>query len=86
MSARPTTTVRTSYVSPTDTAGAFIRVTEAGTRRQRTYPYDYGARDVHEYAAGRFAREICGMSEPAIEYADGRQPHRGYRFAITETV
>lgn len=86
MSARPTTTVRTSYVSPTDTTGARIRVTEAGTRRQRSYPYEYAARDVHDYAAGRFAREVCGMVAPVIEYADGIQPSRGYRFTITDAV
>lgn len=83
---RPTTTVRTTYLSPTNTTGAAILVTESVTRRQRRYPFDYAARDVHEAAAGRFAREVIGMTAPVIEYDDGRQPGRGYRFAIRETA
>lgn len=82
---RPTTTVRTTYLSPTNTTGAAILVTESVTRRQRRYPFDYAARDVHEASAGRFAREVLGMSAPVIEYAIGRPPMRGYRLIITET-
>lgn len=85
MTTRTTTTVRTSYVPATDTTGSAILVTESPSRRQRRYPYDYAVRDVHEYAAGRFAREVCGMVSPVIEYDDGRQPSRGYRFTIRES-
>lgn len=79
-----TATVRTQFLPATDTLGSRYRVTDERTRVQRTYPADYAVRDMHETAAGRFARDALGMTLPTIEYADGRQPTRGYRFTLTD--
>lgn len=79
-----TATVRTQFLPATDTRGSRYRVTDEQTRAQRTYPTDFAVRDMHETAAGRFAREVLGMTLPTIDYADGRQPMRGYRFTLTD--
>jgi hypothetical protein len=80
------TTVRTRRIPPTDTTGTRYRVTDERTRVQRTYPADYSVRDMHATAAERFAHDALGMTAPTIDYADGRQPSRGYRFTLTERM
>lgn len=76
-------TLVTRYMPADDTHGSSVRVTEAGTRRQRTYSYDYGARDAHESAAREFARDILGIAKPTVtEDETGRAVTRGKRFRV----
>lgn len=76
-------TVRTTFLGATDTRGSRYRVTaEDGSRRTRTYSTDFAVRDMHETAALRFAGEVLGIHPARIDYADGRMPQGGYRFAI----
>lgn len=50
-------TVSTRYEGATNSHGSRIVVTQTikGKRVQRTFPYDYAARDAHEAAARAFA-------------------------------
>lgn len=48
--------IHTKFSGPTNTRGARIIVNAEGCKR-RSYPYDYGSRDVHADAAAAFAAE-----------------------------
>lgn len=80
-----TVRVRTAYVPATDTTGSRVRVVETLTRRQRSYPFPYDARDAHEACVRAYAREVLGIAVPVVTEDQAARPvRRGYRYLVTE--
>lgn len=86
----PVVYVRAEFYGPgmmpnrSEFSGARIVVRERFTpRRQRTYPYAYGATDARSDAVSTFARDVLGMMVPEVSeaYARGRVT----MFAVVDT-